>query len=337
MVAAILERWHGDAWRREAEDWIQDAVRQADARPTGATRLVHVRFWSVVVEVPTDRGALWFKECHPGQGFEPALLAVLAELEPQHFPSPVAIDRGSHRVLLPDLGPDHTHASTRHAQQSLAEMARVQQRLAAHGDRLTAAGLPTMSPTEAPGYVSALARRLHELPASHAQHLTSTDLGLIDSRHGDVVSWSGRLTASGLPMTMQHHDVSPTNSFGESGQPTRWIDVGDAFWTHPFSVLQVPLAMRTGSWPWGPDGRDPLAKSLADAYLDAWTDDGTVTGLRELPEPARRLAVLQRCESWRRLLDDGGSLPDDPTLPSLPEHLVAATGGPAGRSANGRP
>ncbi len=72
MVTGVLERWRGDDWAQEVECWIRDAARSAGSTVTGPPRIEHVRFWSVVLEVPTDRGVLWFKECGPGQKFEPA-------------------------------------------------------------------------------------------------------------------------------------------------------------------------------------------------------------------------------------------------------------------------
>ena len=89
---------------------------------------------------------------------------------------------------------------------------------------------------------------------------------------------------------------------------------------------QVPIAMTTGTWPWGPDWSDPRAQVIAEGYLQQWRDHADLASLRDLLEPARRMAILHRCESWRRLLDDAGELADDPSHPILRDHLVAATG-----------
>ncbi len=141
-----------------------------------------------------------------------------------------------------------------------------------------------------------------------------------------VADWSGRLASSAIPPSFQHHDVSPSNTFGPVAGPSRWIDVGDAFWSHPFAALQVPGAMLTDTWPWGPDWNDRRACVLADAYLGPWRDHDDPASLRALLDPARRLAILHRCESWRRLIDLDGELPDHPSMPILRDHLLAATG-----------
>ena len=328
MVAGVLERWRGDAWFQEAAGWIEDAVTSVGAALTGSLRVVHVRFWSVVLEVSTDHGVMWFKECHPGQGFEPELLAVLADLEPQHFPRPVAVDDVAHRVLLPDLGADRSGGGAEDWSRIMGEMAELQQRLALHHGALAAAGLPSLLPDDAVSYVDKLARRLAALPVTHAQHLTGEAATQIESRLGHVGDWSGRLAASGVPSTFQHNDASPSNTFGPAAAAPRWMDVGDAFWSHPFAVLQVPVSMLTGSWPWGPDWRDERARTLVEPYLAAWGGHASPDSLRDLLEPARRLGILQRCESWRRLIDHDGELPDDRSLPILGEHLVVATGDP---------
>ena len=94
----------------------------------------------------------------------------------------------------------------------------------------------------------------------------------------------------------------------------------------PPSLLQVPGAMLTDTWPWGPDWNDRRACVLADAYLGPWRDHDDPASLRALLDPARRLAILHRCESWRRLTDLDGELPDHPSMPILRDHLLAATG-----------
>lgn len=326
MVAGILERWRADAWFQEAVGWIAEAVSSVGAVVTGSPRVVHVRFWSVVLEVSTDHGVMWFKECHPGQGFEPELLAVLADLEPRHFPRPIAVDELTHRMLLPDLGAGRSGGGGGDWSRTLVEMAEVQQRLSLHHGILAAAGLPTLLPDDAPSYVDTLARRLTALPPTHAQHLAGETADQIESRLGHVEDWAGRLAASGVPSTFQHNDASPANTFGPAASAPQWIDVGDAFWSHPFAVLQVPVSMLTGSWPWGPDWRDEHARTIVDPYLAAWGDHACLDSMRELLEPARRLGILQRCESWRRLIVHDGELPDDPSLPNLGEHLLVATG-----------
>lgn len=326
MVIELLERWGSAAWRREIDAWIRDGVGSTGAVVTGPPRVVHVRFWSVVLSVPTDRGTVWFKECNPGQGFEPRLLTVLAELEPDHFPRPIAVDESTARVLLPDLGEDRRRTGVDDWTTTMAQLASVQRRLSAHRDRLDDAGLPAMDPHDVVTYVAALVQRLAALPQSHAQHLGRCQAREIDSRLDLVAEWAGRLATSGIPGSFQHHDASPSNTFGAPGATPRWIDVGDAFWTHPFAVLQVPIAMVTNTWPWGPDWDDDRARRMVDAYVAQWRQHGSSQTLRDLLEPARRLAILQRAESWRRLLDLGGDLPDDVSLPILRDHLIAATG-----------
>ncbi|MCK5890884.1 phosphotransferase [Aeromicrobium sp.] len=325
-VEDTLRRWGSPEWRREASTWIQGAAASDGRTLTGQMRTLHMRFWSVVIEVPTDRGRLWFKECAPGQGFEPALLSTLAELEPDHFVRPVAVDARSGRVLLPDLGANLRGRGDEEWGLVVAALARLQQRLSTQHDPLASAGLPAMPAGDAVEYVDVLAQRLANLPSSHAQHLTVEAATRVLSRLDDVAEWSERLAASPIASTFQHNDASPANTFGRPGTEPRWIDVGDAFWSHPFAVLQVPIAMTTGTWPWGPDWSDPRAQVIAEGYLQQWRDHADLASLRDLLEPARRMAILHRCESWRRLLDDAGELADDPSHPILRDHLVAATG-----------
>ncbi len=144
-----------------------------------------------------------------------------------------------------------------------------------------------------------------------------------------VRSWCARLGDGPVPGSFQHDDLNPWNvAAGPAG--LRFFDVGDAFWSHPFAALQVPLAMATRTWPWGPPVDDPLVVRLVDAYLAAWAgDEVTVADLRPLVGPALLLAQAHRGESWRRLL---AHVPADRLgvdTPVLRDHLLRVATTPA--------
>ncbi len=264
------------------------------------------RFWSVVRRYETTAGAVWAKECNPGQAFEPPVLAELAALAPGCFPRPLAVDTARGRVLLPDAGPVRARDAGDVPEGGLRELlvhhAGVQQRLAGHGDRLRAAGLPSLTPAELPGWVERLVDELSALSPSDVQHLDARDRRrALDGLPG-VRAWCARLGDAGVPDTFQHDDLNPRNTAAGPAGPV-CFDVGDAFWSHPFAVVQVPLAMATRSWPAGPPVADPLVTRLLGAYLGAWAGDGlTADDLWPLVRPALLLAQAHRGESWRRLL-----------------------------------
>src|SRR6478735_11020265 len=96
--------WTSRSWRDEAEAWIRDEVAHAGHQLTGPTEQVRVRPWSTQLTVPTSGGLLWFKENHPGQAAEAAVIEQLARLTPDHVVTPVAVERSRGWLLSPDHG-----------------------------------------------------------------------------------------------------------------------------------------------------------------------------------------------------------------------------------------
>ena len=299
-------RWQGAAWRTEVDGWVEDVLAARGAAPTGPGVEVTTRFWSAVRRYDTTEGTVWAKECNPGQSFEGPLMVELATLEPDCFPAPIAVDADRARLLLPSAGTVRARGDHDVPERDLHEMlvhhAGLQRRLAPHGDRLRRAGLPSLTPDELPGWVAGLAADLAARPGSDPQHLDREGVRLVEKGLPGVHRWCHALSGSGIPSTFQHNDLNPWNLARTPAGPV-YLDVGDAFWSHPFAVLQVPLAVATGTWPWGPEVKDPAVVRGLEAYLDAWTGSGLrLPDLHPLVVPALRLAQAHRGESWRRLL-----------------------------------
>lgn len=317
----LLARWQGRAWQQETDAWVAEALAARGAALLGPGTEVKTRFWSAVRRYPSTLGTVWAKECNPGQAFEGPVLAALAALAPDDFPAPLAVDGSRGRVLLPDAGAVRPRGDRDVAEAELSDLlahhAGVQQRLAGAGDRLREAGLPSLTTDELPAWVEDLADRLAALPPTDPQHLDRDGRRAVRDGLPAVRGWSEELAGAGLPSTFQHDDLNPWNVARGPRGPV-CFDVGDAFWSHPFAVLHVPLAMATRTWPEGPPADDPYVRRVLAPYLDAWGGPH----LHRLVGPALRLAHAHRCESWRRLLDH---VPADrlgvPT-PLLPEHLL---------------
>lgn len=329
-----LAHWSGDAWRSEVDAWVHGVLDDAGTPATGPGEQVKARFWSVVRRYPTTAEWVWFKECNPGQGFEPALAAVLARLVPDAFPEPLAKDQGRARLLLRDAGAVRSRDEGPLPEADLAGVlvraAHVQLALVDNRGDLEAAGLPALTAAQVPAWAEALADDLASHPASDAQHMTADEHRRVRAGLPWLTGWCDALAGSGVPDTFQHDDLNPRNvavaAQGDGPPRVRFLDVGDAFWSHPFAVVQVPLAMWTDSWPRGPDADDPRVRRVLDAYLDQWAGPGRpLPALRALVGPALLLAQAHRCESWRRLL-----APVDPTrlgvpAPRLADYLLRVT------------
>ncbi len=285
---------------------MRSALADRGVAMTGPGETVKARFWSVVRRYPSTAGTVWSKECNPGQAFEGPLLQVLGSLAPDAFPSPLTVDDARGRFLLPDVGPVHRGERTVEGGvvPVLVQVAEVQQRLAASRDALLTAGLPSLTPAKVPDWWAALLEELSVLPPEHPQAVDPDRRRQLHAGTSRVRDWSAALHSSGVADSFQHNDLNPGNvAAAGSGDRLRFFDVGDAFWSHPFAVVQLPLAIGSGTWPWGPDVTDPAVVRALDAYLEPWTAPGvSLRDLRGLVGPALLLAQVHRCESWRRLL-----------------------------------
>ncbi len=339
-------RWRRDdplaAWaspsplRAEADAWVRTSLAAQGTQVRGPLRPHRLRFWSAVLTTETDRGRVWFKATNPGQAFEPALLAVLARLVPDDVVVPLAVDAARGWALLPDGGATWRErgAGVDDWAALLAQVAAVQQTLCGAGTDLAAAGLPRLLPEEGAAYVRDLVSTLAALPPADPQHVDAPTARALHAAVPRLEDALALLAATGVPPTLQPNDVSTGNAFAPRGPEgrARLFDLGDAFWSHPFAVLQVPLRFATGAWPGPPAPDDPVAAWLRDAYLAAWSGDLRGVDALRAVDAADRLASLHRCESWRRLLRwvDAAAVPAP--VPRLATWLADALRvGPAGR------
>ncbi len=298
----LLALWGSAAFRASAAEWVRTVLSERGVRLHGGLVPHRLRFWSALFTVDTDAGRCWFKACNPGQAFEAGLADRLGRLVPEHVLAPLAVDEGRGWLLLPDGGPTVRDSGGEQWELLLRQAARMQQALAAHGAALAVAGLPALSPETALAEAIRLVESLARLPAGDPQRVGAARATALRARLERLREPLAALEAPGVPPTLQPNDLSLANAVAApDGTGYRIFDLGDAFWSHPFAVLQVPLRMATGAWPGPPARGDLLADRLARAYLGEWPqlapDD---VGL--LVDAADRLASLQRCESWRRLL-----------------------------------
>jgi hypothetical protein len=264
---------------------------------TGPVRTVRVRAWSILRQVPTSTGLVWFKANVPGNGFEAAVVEALAGWAPDFVVPPLAVDPDQGWLLSPDGGPTLRAAMadrpdpTRWAE-LLSRYAELQRLVAPHGDRLVGLGLPDLRPGRMP---AALADLLADPTVILAAPVRAALVALIP----EYDRWCAELAADGLPPAIQHDDLHDDNVF-VGGAELRFFDWGDACLAHPFGTLLVTLnaaANRFGFDPAGPE----LAR-LRDAYLEPWTGLCDQAGLRRSVRLALRVAKVGRAVSWRRAL-----------------------------------
>ena len=296
--------WTMSAWRDEAYAWIERILQERGLTRTGEIEQPRIRFWSTQLTVPTDAGRLWFKENCPGQAFEAGLVVVLADVVPDHVVAPVAVEPERRWLLTPDAGATlrSVGAGVDLWERLAANWADLQRRVADHADRVVAVGTPLTLPLDMPALVAERVEELAALPVDDLGHLGAADAARMRSALPTIERWAEQVTATGLPMSLDHNDLHSGNAFApRTGEEhLRFFDFGDSVVGHPFCSLLVPLNVLAHEL--STDADDRRLRRVVDAYLEVWSDWADPATLRAAVEPARQLGRVNRSESWRRVL-----------------------------------
>jgi hypothetical protein len=269
-LTAIDHQWTDPAFLAEAHAWIGTQVANADARLTGAVAQVHVRPWSTVLSVPTDRGPMYFKANHVALRHEAAVAALLSERRPDVVPVPVALDTARGWLLLQDAGSRLREVVQ--AERSVVRWADVlplyaslQLDLAGAVDELLALGVPDMRLERLPDLYAALLKEIDELP-----EVPRDVLARAHDQTRSVVDMCRELAAYGIAETVQHDDLNDGQIYVRDGR-YRVLDWGDACISHPFFSLSVALE---GVIAWGVDDVEDSVDTapFRDAYLQPFAE-----------------------------------------------------------------
>jgi Phosphotransferase enzyme family len=313
-VSAVTEstsaRWATSTWRDEAYGWIERILRERGLSRTGEIEQPRVRFWSTQLTVPTDAGRLWFKENCPSQAYEARLVALLAEVVPDHVVEPLAVEPDRGWLLTPDAGEtlrriprdrpdiDRIELWVRLA----ANWADLQRRVSPYADRLVATGMPVVAPSELPSLVAERIEEYAALPSDDAGQLATDSARRLRAALPTLTAWAEQVDAAGLPLTLDHNDLHDANAFAPRAgeEHLRFFDFGDSVVGHPFGSLLIALNVLAGEREAELD--DPEVIRVVDAYLEVWSDLADPATLRAAVDPARQLARMHRSECWRRVL-----------------------------------
>jgi hypothetical protein len=216
--------WTDPTWLDGVHAWIAGHVTI-----TGPTEQFHVRRWSTVLRVPTDRGDVFFKANEPRLQFEAGLVTVLAARRPECIPPLVAADVERGWLLMEDAGMRLREIVAQEHDLSrwleiLPLYATLQLDAAPNVPAMLAAGTPDM--------------RLAVL-AEKYEHLLDDvpELGRNDRRLREAVprvrALCDELAAFGLPETIDHDDFHDGQVYVRDGRYLL-LDWGDACVTHPF-------------------------------------------------------------------------------------------------------
>ena len=310
MTEGVPGSWTDPTWLAGFSGWATEELQALGYAVTRTPEQTHVRPWSTVVRVPTDRGNMWAKAMRPSTSHEARLLPALAAWGVQSVIAPLAVEEVHGWMLLEDGGPtlretrpDGTGDHDLGAWEGiLATYAELQRTVESRNEELLRLGVPDGRPAALGATVEALVGEDRWWKLVGPADRPSTDAARDRLRGaGDrIAAWAAELDASAIAPTIQHDDLHGGNVFaGAAG--IRFFDWGDAVVAHPFGTMLATLnsvARRIGTTP-----DDPRLDRLRDAYLEAWTDVAPRPALYETVTLAVRLARVGKAGAWARALD----------------------------------
>ena len=292
MSQDFVEQVTSDSWLSAAKGWIRHRLAE-HGMEVGSIGQRRVRPWSTGLVASTDAGPMYFKASCPAMSFEPAVHAALAEIEPHEVDQPLAIDarrgwlltRGRGQTLQ-ERGGTTTADWTAVVRRTAAQ----QRRLASHGVRLRAAGLPDQSLPTVVARFDRLVDELHELPADHPCRLTDADRQTLAHGRPGLVAAVAELAEHGLLPSFQHGDLHPGNVL-VVGDDLRVFDVGDAMWSHPLEVLVVP-------WGFTRLEGGPLWRPIVAAWAAGWGGETEAGDIERIWPSVLRVHGANRAQTW---------------------------------------
>jgi len=295
-------QWRRPAWRARALRWAERRLAERAIHLTGEPEQFHVRWWSTIIRLPTDRGTLFFKAVSPPLRFEAGLTAALAAWAPDDVGIALAFDQRRGWLLLEDSGERLREIlakdrDVRHWHRILPQYAELQITVASHVSQALKLGTPDRrGPALVSQYV-ALLERSSLLRVGLKEGLTKTRERMLRDLVPQVRAWTEELSV--VPETIQHDDLHDGQVFVKDGR-YRILDWGDACVSHPFLSMSVVERSVAHTLKLKPRSRE--IQRLRDIYLEPFTTFATAEKLRAIYPIALRLGWISRALSWATLI-----------------------------------
>ncbi|MFG2348678.1 phosphotransferase [Streptomyces phaeochromogenes] len=299
------DRWMNMELFEAARDWIAQRLTAHDGRAVDSVRHAQVRPWGLVLRVDAAGETFWFKANAEGGAHEGALMRWLDAQIPGKVPATVAVDLERRWWLAADAG--ETLAGRAGSspvplpawRQVLREYADLQRQLESSVSRMPSVGIPRHPPAKAPQQFAELLEDPGRLLVGDKRGLSRDEYRELRRLVPAFTRWCEELDSAGIPLTIQHDDLSDANVCHNRNGLTI-IDWADAHVGHPFGSLIFPL--RTFREQHGLPVGHPKVIDLADTYLEAWSDLSDRESLRHLKDLAVRVGVVSKALSWTRAL-----------------------------------
>lgn len=287
--------------RANAQQWARERLTARGMRPVGPMLDLSIQPWSAVWRIRTASGDTLLKQIIHGTP-EISTYEFCAEIAPDFIDPLIGADHQGGRMLFHDGGSTLHEAANIGAEAVAAlviDYAHFQQALIGHEARATAAGIPPWDPATAPAELQSQVQILAAMPPSDIRRITGGQHeSLLDELN--VYEAAGQaLASSTLPRALDHGDlwlgnVLPPDRNGRH----RFIDFGNAVWTHPF--LSVLPLLHNCHQRWSPTSLQQFSLDRADlklvtaAYLREWSDYASPRECELAFAAAARIAPLRR-------------------------------------------
>lgn len=291
--------WMHVGWWAEAIGWIEMQRAELDRLSLGP--IEQIRTWerSCVLRIPLAGGALFFKAQPAMFAHELALLDLLAQTHAASLPTLVARDDRRIWTLTADLGDANLENTPESSVwgAALAAYAAMQRIAALHVADLSDAGVPRADLDTLRDSIAPFFAELAGYPTVDAPMVLALTVQI-----PALQSACDALAAAGLPLTIDHGDLTPANIALCDATPVI-TDWSDSSLSHPF--FSPALLLRKSGPLLFPDAPAELAQ-IRDAYLAGWADDDRVDradvmdGLRDAFALAAELAPLHLALQYHR-------------------------------------
>jgi len=303
MMERFDPPWERPEWRAEALAWIEEQLAERGLSIMGAVEQPHIRPWSTVMKLPTERGYFYFKAGGPTQAFEPGLLRLLNERRPNDVLPLLAGDESRGWSLLPEGGvilrSDSGDKPNIEAwKMILLDYASLQIATTEWKESLLHGGVPDRPVSSLHNLYNAILDDEEIILVNDDEDgLTEKELSTLKAGTTIVADMLAELDDFGIPDALEHGDLHDANVFAMNGR-YKIFDWGDASLTHPFFTLLIPLrftADRLGVSEY--DHAGPLIE-MRDAYLRSWLDFSSFENLLDAWDLAHHLAKFVRAKGW---------------------------------------
>jgi hypothetical protein len=294
--------WRRRVWRARAIRWAERRLAERDIQVIGKPDQFHVRTWSTVIRLPTDRGPVFFKAVWRPLRFEAGLTAAIATWAPDDVGTALAVDTRRGWLLLEDGGERLREILARdrdigHWQRILPQYAELQIASASHTRQALKIGTPDRRAKALTTRYTRLLEQPSLLRVGRKEGLTETQERTLRDLVRQLPKWYEDLGI--VPDTIQHDDLHDGQVFVKEGR-YRILDWGDACVSHPFlsmSVVERSVAYMLKLKP----GSREIAR-LRDIYLEPFTAFASAKRLRAIYPNAIRLGWISRALSWAALV-----------------------------------